>query len=156
MPFIPFLAHKCDVEFIPLELFARICHHVIKGAFEQVLSSDDQPFTKQTGVCIRSKCFDRLQFSNVPMTRIIAVSHSCTKTHILDFSWPLTIALGFKLPVKIAQLGFKVPAIWSRCSGSLRSCQYQHTVSSRLCTCVKLFLVVKYCKLLRMSPDTIQ
>lgn len=62
--FIPFLSHERDVEFIPLELLAWIRHHVIKGAFEQVLSPDDQPFTRQIGVYVRTggSCLDLRQF----------------------------------------------------------------------------------------------
>lgn len=136
---------------------------MIKGAFQQVLSSDDQPFTRQIGVCVRGQrptvyiCFHFIMYPSHTQAQChtLGYKHPHTHTHILDFSWPLAIALGFKLPVKIAQFGFKIPAIWSRRSGSLQSCQYKHTVSSRLCACIKLFLVVKYSlyELLRMSTD---
>lgn len=89
-------------------------------------------------------CLGRGQlFRSAFILECIHHAHNHNLIHILDFSWPLAIALGFKLPIKIAQFGFKVPAIWSRCSGSLQSCQYKHTVSSR-----PLY------KLLRMSTDT--
>lgn len=39
----PFLSYKGDVELVSLELFARVGHHLIKGAFQQVFPSDDEP-----------------------------------------------------------------------------------------------------------------
>lgn len=44
----PLLSQKSDVEFVSLQLFAGVCHHLVKGSLQQVFSPDQQPTTTQT------------------------------------------------------------------------------------------------------------
>lgn len=39
----PLLSNKGDVELVSLELLPRVCHHLIEGPLQQVVSTDDEP-----------------------------------------------------------------------------------------------------------------
>lgn len=39
----PLLSQESHVEFVPLQLFARVRHHLVEGALQQVFSPDEQP-----------------------------------------------------------------------------------------------------------------
>lgn len=41
--FSPVLAHKANVEFAPLQIFAGVAHDLIEGVLQQVVSADDEP-----------------------------------------------------------------------------------------------------------------
>lgn len=51
----PLLPQKGDIEFVPLELFARAYHHLVKGSFQQMLSPDQHPIRNRTGLTIKDK-----------------------------------------------------------------------------------------------------
>ena len=42
---LPLLSQEGDVELVPLQLLAGVGHHLVEGALQQVVSSDDQSGT---------------------------------------------------------------------------------------------------------------
>lgn len=45
MSFSPVLAHKADVEFAPLQVFARVAHDLVEGVLQEVVPAYDEPGT---------------------------------------------------------------------------------------------------------------
>lgn len=45
---LPLLSQESDVEFVPLQLFAGVRHHLVEGSLQQVFSPDQQPAPTST------------------------------------------------------------------------------------------------------------
>lgn len=43
----PLLSNKGDVELVSLELLPGVCHHLVEGPLQQVVSADNEPENKR-------------------------------------------------------------------------------------------------------------
>lgn len=78
----PLLSQESHVEFVPLQLFARVRHHLVEGALQQMFSPDEQP----GGIRGEQKNIDVTSYANGPCLRqrIIVTSedlYSCDVSH---------------------------------------------------------------------------